>query len=309
MNFKRLLSLATAISGACVALMGETPIPEILTKLDPATGKSKDTQTAFALQGIVSARVLLPLGKVIAFVQPVSAPGIAVSAEGEEARRLFPRNEVKLTGTFKASSLGFDALEAKPGSISVAATNKPFGLSEPRGAAFFADASSLAGRYVSLTNVTLKPGKFDGSARWMAAEGAVEVPLLVSVSIKDRDVPTGPLSVFGVPVRLEKGWGLVASRFVPATSRTAQALAAKHTCLTCHNPDTKVVGPPYRDVAARYKDDASASEKLMLQMEKGGTGKWGALPMPPLGAKVPVEDRKVLAEWIMSYRWDALLGD
>ena len=47
----------------------------------------------------------------------------------------------------------------------------------------------------------------------------------------------------------------------------------------------------------------------MLQMEKGGVGKWGPVPMPALGAVVSPDERKALAEWVMSYRWDAVLAE
>ena len=44
-------------------------------------------------------------------------------------------------------------------------------------------------------------------------------------------------------------------------------------------------------------------------MEKGGGGRWGPVPMPALGAKVPAADREQLAQWIFGYRWDALLAE
>lgn len=67
-------------------------------------------------------------------------------------------------------------------------------------------------------------------------------------------------------------WELMASRILPVDGKVAQALAAKYTCLTCHNPDTKLVGPAYRDIAARYQDDGEAMAKVLGQIEKGGRG-------------------------------------
>lgn len=104
-------------------------------------------------------------------------------------------------------------------------------------------------------------------------------------------------------------WELMASRILPVDGKVAQALAAKYTCLTCHNPDTKLVGPAYRDIAARYQDDGEAMAKVLGQIEKGGTGRWGTVSMPPLGDKVPAADSKTLGEWILFYRWDAILAD
>lgn len=301
--------ILTAIAAVALRAGGETPIKDVIAQIDPATGKAKDTTTAFAISGIVSARAVVDGDKVIAFVQPTGAAGVAVLATKQDAALLVPRNEIKLTGNFGDSPLGIAALQVKAGSVSLVATNKAFGASEPRGADFFKDASSLTGRYVQITNVTFVGTKFDGSGNARVKGDGGEVLLLVSKTLKDRDVPNAPANVFGVPVKLKDGWALLASRFLPVSGKNAQVLAAKHTCLACHNPDVKAVGPAYRDVAAKYKDDHEMAAKLMEQMDKGGVGKWGQVPMPPLGTKVPPEDRKVLAEWIAGYRWDAVLAE
>ena len=159
-----------------------------------------------------------------------------------------------------------------------------------------------------MTNVTLAAGKFAGGTIQASGEGG-EVTVRVSTATTGRDVPTARVNVFGVPVKVDGKWELLAARILPVDGRTAQALAAKHTCLTCHNPDTKMVGPSYRDIAARYKDDAEALPKVVSQIESGGTGRWGTVPMPALGSRVPEADRKVLGEWILFYRWDAVLAD
>ncbi|MBK7998524.1 MAG: c-type cytochrome [Verrucomicrobia bacterium] len=112
-----------------------------------------------------------------------------------------------------------------------------------------------------------------------------------------------------MPVKVGSEWHLVAGRFLLGRAREIQNVATKRTCFTCHNPDTKLMGPPYREVAAKYRNDADAIAKLMSQMEKGGVGKWGPVPMPALGAVVPPDERKALAEWVMSYRWDAVLAE
>lgn len=289
----------------------EVPIKDVIAQVDPATGKAKDTTTAFAIRGIVSARATVTGGKVLAFVQPSGAAGVPVLAEAGESANLIPRNEVTLTGNFGEGPLGFSALVVKPASVSLVGTNRAFGASEPRGAEFFKDASSLAGRYVSLTNVTFVGAKFDGSGKMKVkpAGGGDEVELILTQSLKDRDVPAAPFNALGVPILVGGKWGLLTARLLPVSGKNAQVLAAKHTCLACHNPDVKAIGPAYRDVAARYKNDPEVVTKLTSQMEKGGVGKWGQVPMPPLGAKVPVEDRKLLAEWIVGYSWDALLAE
>lgn len=289
--------------------LGAATIADVLAKIDPGTGKATDTTTDFTTTGIVSARATLADDQVLVFVQPSGGVGLPVLASRADAALLVPRNEVTLGGRLGDGPFGAAALRLKPGSVSLGATNRAFGISEPRGAGFFKDATALSGRYVQLTNVSLAAGKFPTDGRLVATGDGGEVVLRVSLATAGREVPGGRHNVFGVPVKVDGRWELVASRILPVEGKVAQGLAAKHTCLTCHNPDTKMVGPAYRDIAARYKDDAEALPKVISQIERGGTGRWGTVPMPPLATKVPEADRKVLGEWILGYRWDAILAD
>jgi cytochrome c len=76
------------------------------------------------------------------------------------------------------------------------------------------------------------------------------------------------------------------------------ALQAKYSCGACHTVATKLVGPSYTDVAKKYKGDASAPAKLAAKIKAGGSGAWGAIPMPP--NNVPDADLKNLVEWVLS---------
>lgn len=78
----------------------------------------------------------------------------------------------------------------------------------------------------------------------------------------------------------------------------AKQLAQKYNCLACHAEDKKLVGPAYKDVAKKYKDDKSAEAKLIAKVKGGGSGVWGAIPMPP--NNVPDPDVKTLVEWVLS---------
>jgi len=89
--------------------------------------------------------------------------------------------------------------------------------------------------------------------------------------------------------------GLVAA--LPA--RAQEELAKKHGCFACHTVDKKLVGPSYKDVAAKYKGDKSADAKLFDKVKKGGQGVWGQVPMPP-NSSVPDGDIKTLVKWILS---------
>lgn len=78
-----------------------------------------------------------------------------------------------------------------------------------------------------------------------------------------------------------------------------QALATAKNCMACHAVDKKVVGPAYKDVAAKYKADKGAVDKLAEKIMKGGSGVWGAVPMPA-NAQVNADEAKKLAAWVMS---------
>jgi cytochrome c len=73
----------------------------------------------------------------------------------------------------------------------------------------------------------------------------------------------------------------------------------KSGCVACHSIDKKVVGPAYKDVAAKYKGDKTAEAKLVAKVKAGGSGVWGNVPMPP-NAQVKDEDIKTLVQWILS---------
>jgi cytochrome c len=62
--------------------------------------------------------------------------------------------------------------------------------------------------------------------------------------------------------------------------------------------DKKVIGPAYKDVAAKYKGNAAASDMLAQKVMKGGQGAWGPIPMPP--NKVSDDEAKKLVAWILS---------
>ena len=80
-----------------------------------------------------------------------------------------------------------------------------------------------------------------------------------------------------------------------------EELAKKHNCFACHAVDKKLVGPSYKDVAAKYRNDPQAEAKLFEKVKKGGQGVWGQVPMPP-NSQVPDGDIKSLVKWILSQK-------
>ena len=78
----------------------------------------------------------------------------------------------------------------------------------------------------------------------------------------------------------------------------SQALANKHACMACHAVASKLVGPSYQEVAAKYGGDKSAVTALAQSIRGGGSGKWGDMAMPPQ-PNLSEADAKRLATWIL----------
>ncbi len=80
-----------------------------------------------------------------------------------------------------------------------------------------------------------------------------------------------------------------------------EALAKSKNCMACHAVDKKLVGPSYKDVAKKYGGDAKAVDALAAKIVKGGSGVWGAIPMPA-NPQVSEADAKKLAAWVLSHK-------
>ena len=78
-------------------------------------------------------------------------------------------------------------------------------------------------------------------------------------------------------------------------------LAQSKNCMACHAVDKKVVGPAYKDVAAKYAGDKAAVDKLTQKVMKGGSGVWGPVPMPA-NPQVTEAEAKKLVTWILSLK-------
>jgi cytochrome c len=86
-----------------------------------------------------------------------------------------------------------------------------------------------------------------------------------------------------------------------AAADELEDLMKKNGCNACHAEDKKVLGPSYKDVAAKYKGDASAVAKLSDKVKKGGSGVWGQVPMPP-NTQVKDADIKKMVELILALK-------
>ncbi len=79
------------------------------------------------------------------------------------------------------------------------------------------------------------------------------------------------------------------------------ALATSKNCMACHAVDKKLLGPAYKDVAAKYAGQKDAVDKLAIKIMKGGSGVWGAIPMPA-NAQVNEAEAKKLAAWVLTVK-------
>lgn len=86
-----------------------------------------------------------------------------------------------------------------------------------------------------------------------------------------------------------------------ASGDPAQQLLGANGCTGCHAPDKRVVGPSFREIAAKYAGDNQAEGRLAARIRSGGQGAWGAVPMPP-NPQIPEADLRRLAAWVLGQR-------
>jgi cytochrome c len=94
----------------------------------------------------------------------------------------------------------------------------------------------------------------------------------------------------------------IALGLTPAGSAFADAdMLRKHNCVACHANERKMVGPSYKDIAAKYSADAAAAEKLAAKIREGGSGVWGQMPMPP-HPQLSDADALTLARYVLTIK-------
>lgn len=94
---------------------------------------------------------------------------------------------------------------------------------------------------------------------------------------------------------------VAAAATVSAPALADEALAKAKNCLACHAVDKKVLGPSYKEVAAKYAGQKDAADKLAAKIIKGGVGVWGQIPMPA-NAQVNEAESKKLTAWILGLK-------
>lgn len=91
--------------------------------------------------------------------------------------------------------------------------------------------------------------------------------------------------------------GVLAAGNVAASEKLAQSSG----CMTCHAIDRKVIGPGYKEIAAKYRNDKGAEANLVKKVKAGGSGVWGSTPMPP-NAHVKEDDIKAIVTWMLALK-------
>jgi cytochrome c len=93
--------------------------------------------------------------------------------------------------------------------------------------------------------------------------------------------------------------GLLALAATPALANDAPTLARNNQCMSCHKVDGKTLGPSFKEVAAKYKGDPEALNRLSEMVRAGGKGVWGVVPMPP-HKSISDDDLKTVVSWILA---------
>lgn len=103
-------------------------------------------------------------------------------------------------------------------------------------------------------------------------------------------VRVGALLVLGAAVQLVS----------PLAAASGEDLLSHGGCISCHRVDQKLLGPAFKEVAARYRGDAQAAARLFTKVREGGEGEWGDLPMQPNGEeKISDADLRAVLDWIL----------
>ncbi len=96
--------------------------------------------------------------------------------------------------------------------------------------------------------------------------------------------------------------GVTACFAFSASAMADLKLATEKNCMSCHAVDKKVLGPSFKDVAAKYADKKDAVDKLAIKVIKGGGGVWGTIVSMPANTQVSPDEAKKLVAWILAQK-------
>jgi cytochrome c len=93
----------------------------------------------------------------------------------------------------------------------------------------------------------------------------------------------------------------IGTAWVSTCAHANEELMRRGGCVGCHEVDATLIGPAYRDVAARYRNQPKAFDQLFAKVREGGTGNWGKVAMPPNGEdKLSDLELQKLLHWILA---------
>jgi cytochrome c551/c552 len=146
-----------------------------------------------------------------------------------------------------------------------------------------------------ITRARLSRGQWEDNVQNMKERGAPmaphEIPIIIEYLATYYNSQTPPPE----PDPAAAGHGMSGG-----DDPVAKLLNA-HACTACHTLDKRVVGPSFREVAARFAGDGEAAAKLAKKIRDGGAGSWGSVPMPP-HPQVPEADLGQMVGWILQQR-------
>jgi cytochrome c len=104
------------------------------------------------------------------------------------------------------------------------------------------------------------------------------------------------------------GWAIVfgaialsAAALRPARAQNVDDQLKKYGCVACHAVDKKVVGPSFKEIAAKFRGQSGAESQLAAAVKNGSSGVWGSIPMPP-NPTVSDADLSAIVKWILSQK-------
>jgi cytochrome c551/c552 len=86
-----------------------------------------------------------------------------------------------------------------------------------------------------------------------------------------------------------------------AAGSGVEGMLTKYGCVACHAVDKKIIGPAFKDIAAKYRGQKDVEKILAEKVRNGGVGVWGQIPMTP-NLSVPDQDLQTIIEWVLALK-------
>jgi len=130
--------------------------------------------------------------------------------------------------------------------------------------------------------------------------------IIGSIPRTPRNGPVRALGVGWVPIAIAAALLLPGANAFSAEHESQaesgpEQVLAQHKCGECHAVDATGIGPSYKQIAERYKDQPGAAVRLKTRIRNGGSGAWGSVPMPP-SPSIPSHELNEIANWILALK-------